>query len=324
MKNLLKITSSVLLLAGLTGCSEKPAPRIEGKVKRDVITFAPKVTGRVVQIMVEEGDLVKAGDTLAILDVPEATAKLSQVKGLLKSAEAQRTLAQNGATANQLRQLRAKKAGLEEQFSFAEKSYQRARAMAADSMIAVQAYDEIRAKYLGAKAQLDAVNAELNEAETGVRYETRLAAQGQEDQARGALQEVQVALSERYMIATNDMMIETISLHEGELAPAGYPLFNGYIPERVYFRFTLPEHAVAAYKKGDRVKVSMPYLNQSAEGRIATVKQLTRYANITAAYPEYQIEEAVYEVKIVPDNLKDSSGWLTNATVMLVDKNTQP
>lgn len=319
MKNLIKITSSVLLLAGLSGCSEKPAPRIEGKVKRDVIAFAPKVTGRIVKILVEEGDQVSAGDTLAILDVPEATAKLSQVKGLLKSAEAQRTLTQNGATANQLTQLRAKKTGLEEQFRFAEKSYQRARAMAADSMIAMQSYDEIRAKYLGAKAQLDAVNAELNEAETGVRYETRLVAQGQEDQARGALQEVQVALSERYIIATNNMMIETISLREGELAPVGYPLFNGYLPERVYFRFTLPEHAIAAYKKGDRVNVEMPYLRQTATGRIATVKQLTRYANITAAYPEYQIEEAVYEMKIVPDDLKNSSRWLTNASVMLVE-----
>ncbi len=317
MKNVVKIASFVFLLAGLTACSEKPSPRVEGKVKRDIIAFAPKVTGRVLKVMVEEGDLVKTGDTLAVLDVPEATAKMSQIKGLLKSAEAQRTLTQNGATANQLRQLRAKKVGLEEQFNFAEKSYQRARAMAADSMIAAQAFDEIRAKYLGAKAQLDAVTAELNEAETGVRYETRLAAQGQEDQARGALQEVQVALSERYIIATNNMMIETISLHEGELAPAGFPLFNGYIPERVYFRFTLPEHAVAAYKKGNRVQVNMPYLNQAAEGRIVTVKQLTRYADITAAYPEYQIEEAVYEVKIVPENLENSSAWLTNAKVIL-------
>ncbi|MCD8539783.1 MAG: hypothetical protein LRY55_08450, partial [Leadbetterella sp.] len=104
---------------------------------------------------------------------------------------------------------------------------------------------------------------------------------------------------------------------EGELAPAGFPLFNGYIPDGVYLRFTLPEHAVAAYKKGDRVNLEMPYLNQTAQGRIATVKQLTRYANITAAYPDYQIEEAVYEVKIVPLDPANSAAWLTHATVLL-------
>ena len=190
--------------------------------------------------------------------------------------------------------------------------------MAADSMISPQSYDEIMAKYEGAKAQLDAVKAELNEAETGVRYETKLAAQGQADQALGALQEVQVVLSERYIIATNDMLIETISLHEGELATAGFPLFNGYIPDSVYFRFTVPEHAISQYQKGNPLQVELPYLKQKAEGKITAIKQLTRYANITAAYPEYQIEEAIYEVKVVPE--KPSENWLTNATVVLGSK----
>jgi HlyD family secretion protein len=316
MKDLIKITSSIILISGLLSCSEKPAEkRVEGKVKREVISFAPKVTGRILQINVEEGDMVKKGDTLAVLDVPEATAKLSQVKGAVKATQAQKALTQNGATANQLKQLRAKKSGLEEQFSFAEKSYNRAKAMAADSMISPQSYDEIVAKYQGAKSQLEAVKAELNEAETGVRYETKLAAQGQADQALGALQEVQVALSERYIIATNDMLIETISLHEGELATAGFPLFNGYIPNSVYFRFTVPEHAIAAYTKGQNLSVVLPYLNESAEGKISSIKQLTRYANITAAYPEYQIEESIYEVKVVPQNTSEK--WLTNATVVL-------
>lgn len=319
MKNLIKITSSFLFVSSFLSCSEKPAQqRVEGKVKREVIAFAPKVTGRILQINVEEGDLVRKGDTLAVLDVPEASAKLSQVKGAVKATQAQKTLTQNGATANQLKQLKAKKSGLEEQFSFAEKSFNRARAMAADSMISPQSYDEIMAKYQGAKAQLDAVKAELNEAETGVRYETKLAAQGQADQALGALQEVQVVLSELYIIATTDMLIETISLHEGELATAGSPLFNGYIPDSVYFRFTVPEHAISQYQKGNPLQVELPYLKQKAEGKITAIKQLTRYANITAAYPEYQIEEAIYEVKVVPE--KASENWLTNATVVLGSK----
>ncbi len=316
MKSLIKISSSIVLLAGLISCSDKSTEqRVEGKVKRDVIAFAPKVTGRILQINVEEGDLVHKGDTLAVLDVPEANAKLSQVQGAVKATQAQKTLTQNGATANQLKQLRAKKSGLEEQFTFAEKSYNRARAMAADSMISPQSYDEIMAKYQGAKAQLDAAKAELNEAEIGVRYETKLAAQGQADQALGALQEVQVVLSERYIIATTDMLVETISLHAGELATAGFSLFNGYIPNSVYFRFTVPEHAIGQYEKGKTLSLELPYLKQTAEGKITAVKQLTRYANITAAYPEYQIEEAIYEVKIVPTNGSDK--WLTNATVFL-------
>jgi HlyD family secretion protein len=99
--------------------------------------------------------------------------------------------------------------------------------MFADSMMAPQAHDEAVVKYEGAKSQLDAVTAELNEVLKGTRYETKEAAKGQQEQAGAVLQEVEVAYSERYIIATNQMQIETISLHEGELATAGYLAGHG-------------------------------------------------------------------------------------------------
>ncbi len=45
-------------------------------------------------------------------------------------------------------------------------------------MMTPQAFDEAYAKYQGAKAQLDAVNAELSEAQKGIRTETQTASQG--------------------------------------------------------------------------------------------------------------------------------------------------
>lgn len=305
-----------VLVMALAACS-KPERSIEGKIKRETLAFAPKVTGRVLKIYVKEGDFVKQGDTLAMLDVPEVNAKLSQAKGAVKAAGAQRDMAKHGATANQLTQLRAKQTGITEQFKFAEKSFSRAKAMFADSMMTPQAFDEAVAKYNGAKAQLTAVNAEYSEAVNGIRPETRTATQGQAEQALGVLQEVEVALSEKYIIATNDMQVETISLRVGELATAGYPLFNGYLPNTTYFRFTIPESKIEKYKKGESIEVNVLYNKEKLTGKIQTVKQLTRYADITAAYPSYEIEEAVYEVKIIPDDRKAAEQLLVNATIIL-------
>ncbi|MNE44668.1 putative efflux pump membrane fusion protein [compost metagenome] len=207
--------------------------------------------------------------------------------------------------------------GITEQFKFAEKSFSRAKAMFADSMMTPQAFDEALAKYNGAKAQLTAVNAEYNEAVNGIRPETRTAAQGQAEQALGVLQEVEVALSEKYIIATNDMQVETISLRVGELATAGFPLFNGYLPNTTYFRFTIPESKIGNFKKGENIEVNVLYNKEKLKGKIQTVKQLTRYADVTAAYPSYEIEEAVYEVKIIPDDMNAAEKLLVNATIIL-------
>ena len=309
---------SVLTLLTIVSCSQKPAERaIEGKTRKDLVTFSPKVTGRILEIYVEEGQTVKAGDTLAKLDVPEVSAKIAQAKGATSAAKAQAQMARNGATADQMRQLRAKQKGLQEQYQYAQKAYNRARNMYRDSLLSPQNYDEAFAKYQGAKAQLDAANAEVHDVQIGTRYEKIEMAEGQANQAMGALQEANVAYSERYVIATNDMEIETISLNKGELATAGFALFSGYIPDTTYFRFTVPESKISSYQKGKTVKMLVNYNQKEITGRIVSIKQLAKYADITTAFPDYNPEDAVYEIKVLPDNRGQLGNILVNSNVVL-------
>ena len=318
MKTYTLKTIAVASILSLVACkNDNPDQLTEGKTKKEIVSFAPKVTGRILKIYVEEGQTVKAGDTLAMLDVPEVSAKIAQAKGATAAATAQAQMAKNGATADQLRQLKAKQKGLAEQFEFAQKSYKRASNMFKDSLMSPQSYDEIFAKYQGAKAQLDAVNAELHDVEIGTRIEKIEMALGQEDQARGALQEANVAYSERYIIATNDMEIETISLNVGELATAGYALFNGYIPNSTYFRFTIPESKISKYQKGMTVNMKSTYGNQEFSGKIVSIKQLTKYADITTAFPDYQPDDAVYEIKVIPTDRAKVNNILVNSSVTL-------
>ncbi|MDR2236195.1 MAG: biotin/lipoyl-binding protein [Chryseobacterium sp.] len=311
------IVFAALLLLGSCGEKKENLNDSEGKTRKDVISFAPKVTGRIVKIYVTEGQTVKKGDTLAQLDVPEVSAKIAQAQGAVNAAAAQEQMAKNGATADQMRQLQAKYKGLKEQYEFAQKSYRRANNMFRDSLMSPQAHDEVYAKLQGAKAQYDAVVAELDDVKRGTRFEKVEMAAGQASQARGALQEANVAYSERYVIATNDMEVETISLNTGELATAGFALFNGYIPESTYFRFTVPESAIAKYKKGQEVNMQVVYNKENLTGNIVYIKQLTRYADITTAYPDYQLQDAVYEIKVKPKDMNKAKNILVNANVIL-------
>jgi HlyD family secretion protein len=312
----------ILVAFQLAGCKKSNKGLLAGKIKRETIALSPKVTGRILKLFVEEGQTVIPGDTLAMLDVPEISAKMAQARGVVKASSAQRLLAYNGYTENQLKQLRARYAANKEQYAFAQKSYERANAMFVDSLISPQAHDEAYAKYQSAQSQLEAVTAELNEAERGTRYETKMATSGQNDQASGVLQEVEIAYSERYILATNTMTIETITLRQGELAVAGYPVFNGYLTNSTWFRFTIPESQIASFKKGDRIIVTVPYNKKTYDGKILTIKQLPRYADITTAYPDYDMDDAVYEIKIIPSNVKEAEELLYNASITINKKNS--
>ena len=221
MKKIVFVTG---VLLSLTACKKeaKMDQLIQGKVEREEIAVVGKIAGRIDQILVQEGDFVQNGDTLAILNIPEVDAKKAQAQGAVKSAEAQYVMSVNGATRNQLQQLNAKRTGLMEQYNYAKKSLDRLSVMVKDSLIPQQQYDEVYAKYQGAHAQLVAVDAEIADVKNGARIEQQIMAQGQQDRALGALEEVRVAEKERYITAPQDMQVDLITLKLGELAMPGY------------------------------------------------------------------------------------------------------
>lgn len=313
-----KITTILALSALVVSCKQAPNSNlIQGKIERDQIAVVGKLPGRILDIYVKEGDFVKKGDTLALIDIPEVDAKKSQAEGAVKSADAQYQMSTKGATDNQLKQLEAKHTALKEQFEFAEKSLNRLDAMVKDSLVPQQSYDEVFAKYQGAQAQLIAVKAEIADVKNGVRSEQQTMALGQKDRALGALQETAVAEKERYIIAPQDMSIETITLQKGELALPGYTLFNGYLIDSIYFRFTLPEGKLDKVKKGQEVTVNIPYNNTNITCTITNVKELGAYAKIATAYPDYEMEQSLFELKVTPKEIKDANDLFTKAIVTI-------
>ena len=310
---------TLLAIASLfIGCEKNiNKGQIQGKIENEQIAVVSKIPGKIIKIFVKEGDLVKKGDTLAILDIPEVNAKINQAEGAVTSAKAQYNMAVKGATDNQIKQLEAKKQGLKEQYQFAQKSIKRLDNMLKDSLVSQQTYDEAFAKYEGAQAQYNAVIAELDDAKKGGRIEQQNMALGQQDRAFGALQEVETADKERYVIAPQDMSIETITLNLGELALPGYTLFNGYISNSTYFRFTVPESQLDKIKKGQEMTVHVVYNKKDVKGMVSIIKQLGAYGNIATAYPDFEMQESLFEIKIMPSNNQETKDLITKATVTL-------
>lgn len=315
MKNIYLATTIITLL--LSGCNTPQKNNIQGKIEREQLGVVAKIPGKIIDIHVQEGELVKKGDTLAILDIPEVDAKKNQAKGAVESATAQYEMAVKGATKNQLKQLEAKKAALKEQYDFAKKSITRLANMLKDSLIPQQTYDEAFAKYQGAQSEYLAVQAEISDVKHGVRIEQQKMALGQQKRALGALEEVSSADAERYIIAPQDITIENISLNIGELALPGYTLFSGTISNSTYFRFTIPESQLDKVKKDQKVSVNVIYNNTTIEGKITTIKALGAYANIATAYPDYEIQESLFEIKVTPTDIKKAQELFTKTTVIL-------
>lgn len=312
-----KIYLLLVTVISVIGCSKPKTEVIQGKIEREQIGIVSKIPGKIIEIRIQEGDFVKKGDTLAVLDIPEVDAKKSQAEGAVQSAKAQYDMTLKGATDNQLKQLEAKQKALKEQYELAQKSINRLANMLKDSLVSQQMYDEAFAKYQGAQSQYLAVQAEISDVKYGARIEQQKMALGQQERALGALQEVSVADSERYIIAPQDMTVESITLKAGELALPGYTLISGTISESTYFRFTIPESRLSKVQKGQEVTVNIVYNKSQVKGIITSVKALGAYANIATAYPDYEIQESLFEIKISPIDVEQAKDLFKKTTVTL-------
>ena len=199
---------------------------IQGQVEVSEYRVSSKVPGRIKEIRVREGDFVRAGDTLAILEAPEVMAKMQQAQGAEDAAAALEQMARNGARKEQIegayQLLQQAKAGLE----IHEKSYQRAQNLFDEGVISAQKRDEAEALYKSSQAQVMAAQSQYDMAVNGARQEERLAAQAQVNRARGAVQEVNAYIGETVQIAQMNGEVSSIYPKVGELVGTGSPIMT--------------------------------------------------------------------------------------------------
>jgi HlyD family secretion protein len=98
------------------GCAKKPAPdsvRVSGQVEATDVQVAAQVGGRLIELRVDEGDRVNAGDLVARLDATDAELTLARARAEREQADAQLRLLVAGARVEDVRQAEAQAANAE-------------------------------------------------------------------------------------------------------------------------------------------------------------------------------------------------------------------
>ena len=153
-----KIYLLLVVVISAVGCGKPKTEVIQGKIERGQIGIVSKIPGKIIEIRIQEGDFVRKGDTLAILDIPEVDAKKSQAEGAVQSAKAQYDMTLKGATDNQLKQLEAKQKALaseQEKFNKIKKDFE------TNAQRLKELEDLIAAKEAGMKKLKDALSKSL-------------------------------------------------------------------------------------------------------------------------------------------------------------------
>jgi len=273
---------------------------MQGQVEVSEYRVSSKVPGRILEIRVKEGDYVKVGDTLAILDAPDVRAKMEQAQGAESAAAALEMKARNGARKEQIQGafqvLQQAKAGLE----IAEKSYKRVQRLFDEGVMSAQKRDEAFAQYKAYEAQAKAAQSQYDMAVNGARQEDKLAAQAQTARAKGAVNEVSSYINETVQTAQMEGEVSSVYPKVGELVGTGSPIMTISILDDMWGTFNVREDQLNGMQVGTEFTAFVPAFNKNIKMRVYYLKDQGTYAVWKATKANGQYDLKTFEVKARP------------------------
>ena len=274
---------------------------IQGEADASEIRVSGKIPGRIKHFLAEEGNQVKAGDTLVIIDSPELTAKLEQANAAENAAQAQNKKAIKGARKEMIlgayEMWQKAKVGVD----IAKKSYDRVQRLFDKGVVPAQKHDEAEAQYKAAVATASAAKSQYDMALNGAEREDKEAALALVDRAKGAVNEVKSYLKETTLTSPIDGEITEIYPKCGELVGTGAPIMSIVDMNDIWFTFNVREDLLGGLKMGKTFRVKVPALNNKlVEVKVTYIKALASYATWKATKTTGQFDVKTFEVRTRP------------------------
>lgn len=296
----LALVLAIVVVIGLWLGWRSPAEQLQGMADADTVNVAAKITARLAELKVREGDRVKAGQVLFVLDSPEVAAKEEQAQGALQAASAVADKADAGARSEDIRAAQANWKRAEAGATLADATYQRVQNLFNEGVMSRQKRDEALAQARSSRELSNAARAQYDQALAGAREQDKRAAQGQVRQARGAVAEVDAAREEVNGRAPLAGEINKRMADVGELVPAGYPVFTLVDIDRMWVAVNLRESQMRGLKIGSRLRGQVPALDRDVEFEVYFINPAGDYATWRATRQSSGYDVRSFEIRLRP------------------------
>ena len=290
---------AVVAVVGYFALGREPEV-IQGQVEVTEYRVSSKVPGRILELRVKEGDYVRKGDTLAIIDAPDVVAKLTQARSAEDAAAAMDEMARRGARVEQVsgayQLMKQAEAGLE----IARKSYQRVQRLFDEGVMTEQKRDEAYANFKAMEAQAAAARSQYEMARNGARREEKMAAAAQVNRAKGAVAEVGSYIDETVQVAQMDGEVSEIYPKEGELVGTGSPIMTVSVMDDLWGTFNVREDQLRGLSVGSTFSAYVPAFGKDIRMKVYYMKDEGSYAVWKATKANGQFDLKTFEVKARP------------------------
>ena len=278
---------------------------LQGQVETTEIRISGKLPGRIDTFLVREGDWVKQGDTLVVINSPTIEAKYRQVDALEQVAVQQNKKIDAGtrrqiiATAQQL--WNKTKSDL----TLAKTTYDRILTLYKDSVVTSQRKDEVEAMYKAAVAAERAAYEQYQMAVDGAQSEDKASARSLVNAARSTVDEVTSLLMDARLTAPEDGQIATIFPKRGELVAPGTPIMNLVVMSDVHAVLNVREDLMPNFRIGGKLADVPAIARKNVEFEVYYISPLGSFATWKSTKQTGSYDLQTFEIHARPTQTID-------------------
>lgn len=266
----LDATLALATAALLAACSSsRTTLTVAGTVEIREVRLSPLASGRLERLLKDEGDSVRAGDTVAVLDQPGLEAMIRERRALAEAASA-RTAEIRAAVADSER---------------AANDLARVRVLRAQGINSPQDLDRAQTSASAAAARLQSVRAAVRESQA----------------ARAAVQVTEAIRDQLVLIAPADGIVLTRFAERGEMIAVGVPVVSIGLVRAPWIRAYVGERFVARLKVGLAVKIQVDGYSQAFSGHVTEIAPRAEFTP-RAALTERERADLVFGIKVAIDD----------------------
>ena len=259
-----------VLLAVAAGCNRDGSVlRVSGTVEIRELQLAPLASGRLVRLLKDEGDTVRRGDTVAVLEQPGLEAVISQRRAQAQAAAA-RTAEIDAAVADSQR---------------AANDLRRAAPLHQSGVISAQQFENLQSAAAAAAARLQAVRAATRDSAA----------------ARAGVLATEAIRDQLTIIAPDDGVILTRFADRGEAVATGTPVVSLGLVHHPWIRAYVGDRYVGRIKLGAAVTVRPDGYDRGFSGHIVEISSRAEFTP-RAALTERERADLVFAIKVALDS----------------------
>lgn len=294
----LLICLAIFIAWGIYKSAFPPKPPLQGQMEARTISVASKTPGRIAHILVKEGDMVKKGQPVAELALPELEAKLEQTQAQTRAAQARQSMIDEGPRIQQKEAARAEWVRALALADLDHKTYERLDALYKDGLISAERHDQAKAQMLASQQEALAAREKYDLALQGSRSQEKSAAADESAEAAAAIAEVEAMTSDRILYAPRDGQVDRVLLIEGEVIAAGFPALTIVDLGDQWVTFNILEQDMPGIQIGKELTGNIPALNaKKASFDIYYISPRASYATWRSTREDSGYDMKTFEVR---------------------------